>query len=607
MQRISGWLRISDDSLLLLGGLLMVCWAALFFWLKIVLESLWETKKMPSRNGRRLAAATVCGLGGSTALLMNWASPFLMPETWFDPGFLFFWGAFWGSIAGFFPGNGIAKRKTSFGFTGLCAFFGFLFGTALGEIFGLGMGQNADMGLFFALLGGPIGLVLAIPAGWKLTIFGKRLPQHFDDFVERLRQTPQPWIRKRVLACLLALAVTEIVTIQWAYSVTVKELAQGEIWTGILFQPIDSARDLRQVGRMKQLRRVLVRGSATLAPSALAPLGTLPQLERVELRDCLSALPGLACLAHSPALREVVVEDWSGKKADLGFAEDLTQLEVLNIRQLSGLTDSDLHSLRNLTRLRELRLPDCRKITDEGLKSLSGLTQLQSFQCWHLSQITDEGLSAMKDWKELERLDLAKCRGISGRGFEFLQDLTALRHLTVPEEIRDEGLAFLKFVPQVTSLMLSECANVTDAGLEEVIRVMPQLEELTLIECRPLTESWLKSVAKLPKLRRLDLWLFPKDSESSENLLAALADSPLEELYLRGNENLRGLRNLRNLRAIGLNVSRLTEEELQELQACPKLEVVQIRAYFPLSSSKKRMIRKALPKCRVETVQSGND
>ena len=297
--------------------------------------------------------------------------------------------------------------------------------------------------------------MLAIPAGWGLKIFGKRLPQHFDAFAERLRQSPRPWIRKRVLTAALALMLTGIAAIQWGYSATVEELNDGNLWTGILFQSIDSARDLRQVGRMKQLRSIQIRGACAREPADLAPLGTLPLLERVELRFSPLAVPGLACLAHSPALREVMVEEWGGFETNLKFAGNLTQLEVLKINTCDSLTDASLHSLRNLTQLRELRLPNGQNVTDDGLKSLAGLTRLRSFQCGSLTRITDDGLSALKEWKELERLDLAECSGISGSGFESLHGLTALQHLTVPKTIEDEGL-------------------------KEVVRAMPQLEELHL-------------------------------------------------------------------------------------------------------------------------------
>lgn len=71
----------------------MSLWAALFLGLKLMLENLWQEEKRSARSAG-LAAAAAGGVSLTVALLLNWASPFLKPESDLDVCLLFFWSAF---------------------------------------------------------------------------------------------------------------------------------------------------------------------------------------------------------------------------------------------------------------------------------------------------------------------------------------------------------------------------------------------------------------------------------------------------------------------------------------------------------------------------------
>ena len=96
--------------------------------------------------------------------------------------------------------------------------------------------------------------------------------------------------------------------------------------------------------------------------------------------------------------------------ADRGLEQlgSLKQLQALNLNDCSEITDQGLHHLRGLIHLRYLNLNLCSSITDAGLCSLETLPALT---CLDLGccEITDVGLKTVQRMTQLQHVDLTGC------------------------------------------------------------------------------------------------------------------------------------------------------------------------------------------------------
>ena len=88
-------------------------------------------------------------------------------------------------------------------------------------------------------------------------------------------------------------------------------------------------------------------------------------------------------------------------------------------------------------------------------------------------------------------------KDLAGCSFIISLDLSENRKIT------DDGLEFLKGMPQLTSLNLSSC-DITNKGLDHLL-ALNRLTRLNLSYCNRLTDSGLKTIQKLTHLTELDL------------------------------------------------------------------------------------------------------
>lgn len=189
---------------------------------------------------------------------------------------------------------------------------------------------------------------------------------------------------------------------------------------------------------------------STVTDEDLRCLGSLPDLERLDLRATRITDAGLAHLKGCPRLRSLTLISVSRvTDAGLEHLKGLAHLEQLDL-QGTGVTSKGLVHLDKLPRLRALKLSG-ERITDEcmtQLKSLKGIEEL----LLAYTQVTDEGMTQLAGHQALRRLHIR-----SGR-------------------ITDIGLGSLEKSAGLELLELPSTPRVTDAALAELQKALPKLQ-----------------------------------------------------------------------------------------------------------------------------------
>jgi len=235
----------------------------------------------------------------------------------------------------------------------------------------------------------------------------------------------------------------------------------------------------------------------------------LPGLVELKLRRCERITGrGLAHLTRLPALARLRLA--GGQRLDDDAVRPLGALPLvaLNLAECRELTDAGLRHLASLEELVALSLQQCNRITDGGLRHLRPLRRLSTLNLSWCQRIPDDGLEHLGSLGRLRILELHGCNRLTDRGLKHLPRLAGLTKLTLGPSVRgitDAGLASLARLRRLRHLNLSWCEEITDEGLGH-LEALPALAHLDLMGCSALTDAGLAHIARLPRLQHLNLW-----------------------------------------------------------------------------------------------------
>ena len=148
---------------------------------------------------------------------------------------------------------------------------------------------------------------------------------------------------------------------------------------------------------------------------------------------------------------------------------------------------------------------DCRTATvdDDVVKNFAGLHSLTSLSLEN-GQITDEGLAVLKDLPQLTSLNLRRCTNVTVAGLVHLEHLTNLQRLyLLYTRTTDAGLAPVAKLPQLRVLDLRGCNEITDKGIETIAPLV-NLADLKL-RSYLVTDKAMVQIGKFTKLRVLSM------------------------------------------------------------------------------------------------------
>lgn len=330
--------------------------------------------------------------------------------------------------------------------------------------------------------------------------------------------------------------------------------------------------------------QILNLNSFYLERDSLALLKDFPLIE-LNLEDIKGLDGGLMHLPKS--IRKLILSPCP-KLKDLEPLKDFPHLIELSLSS-EELEDEGLKFLPNSLKI--LRLKGCPKLTAKGIRLLSSLPLIELDLQWnHITgglqdlplslqklnlafcNLTDE---ALIDLKRLSRLiELNLCRSnIRDETLKNLPESLQKLDVSLCRALTDTALSYLKNLPKLIDLDLSQLENLTDKAFENL---PPSLQKLHTSSLN-MTDRALIPLKNLPLV---ELELFNQNF-TSEGLLH-LPDS-LKKLSFRCCGNIKKLGPLQNLPLLDLDmtqhrINKIEEEELQYLpRSIEKLNMAYMR------------------------------
>lgn len=261
---------------------------------------------------------------------------------------------------------------------------------------------------------------------------------------------------------------------------------------------------------------------------------------------------------------------------------ELSGLKALKVYEIS-FTD---RAAKSLERLRDLQVFHSRKIqlTNQGLKSIARLTTLESLilSLEKIPGLDDTGLAELAPLTSLRELNIHSL-AIQGPGLKHLARLPNLVIFNAGgETTTDRYLEALRHVKQLKTIRIPG-SLITDDGLKYLVE-LPELETLDVRRCRELTNGGMQHVKKMRSLRYLDLSLdfvmLPKNYITQEGVCELTGLPSMTELILNNipmnDEGCRKISELRNLKHLWINGGDLTDVGLAHLSKLTELEHLEL-------------------------------
>ena len=252
------------------------------------------------------------------------------------------------------------------------------------------------------------------------------------------------------------------------------------------------------------LQTLLMDGMTQLDDDSLrAFLAELRRLERVSMLGCSNVTDSSLkfMMKQTPKLVSFRMEN-NNSLTD-SFVRSLARapnLRYVCLDSCTRLTDNSLRALSQCKHLVALDLSNCLRISDVGVRYIvegSAGEQLREINLTNCVRVSDVTLLRMAQrCHELVRISLCYCEYVQDAGVEMLGDLPNLLSLDLTGcSVADEGITSLGTNPRFAKLYLSECAQVTDNGLQKMCAYCPNLQVLDVSYCPIVTDMAMKNLA----------------------------------------------------------------------------------------------------------------
>ncbi|XP_061533125.1 F-box and leucine-rich repeat protein 13 isoform X1 [Phycodurus eques] len=213
-------------------------------------------------------------------------------------------------------------------------------------------------------------------------------------------------------------------------------------------------------------------------------------------------------------------------------------LRRLHIVHCHKMGDTALKSVATLRNLHYLDISLCSKVTDKGLFTLAespSANKLRELNVSYCCQITDAAISVIGHrFTRLSHLNLSYCEQLTDAALECLMG-SSITSLDISGcNIQDDGLAALEEVP-LKKLILGECINITDVGMENLCKYVTDLEYVDVSGCSELSDQAIKAFSFYCRgLFTLRMAGCPKMTDMAMQCLSHGAAQYLRELDVSG-------------------------------------------------------------------------
>ncbi|XP_055591237.1 uncharacterized protein LOC129743277 [Uranotaenia lowii] len=241
---------------------------------------------------------------------------------------------------------------------------------------------------------------------------------------------------------------------------------------------------------MPLLKTLKLNGCWLLTDFGISEIGKLRRLETLDLSDCdrVTDVGFVNAIVDKPrnALKELYLSMLPGitEGMILKICIKLVYITVLDFCGSDCVNDTSIQYIfSNLKFVRVLRLNGCVKITDAGLTGID--LQRVAIDIWNIPQTFSINML-----EELQELQLSGCLKITDFALKHSFQLVALRDLNLSHcvDITQDGIeALVRKCPSLESVDLSDCVNVTDWCIDLLCKHLVRLRSLKLVRCAQLT------------------------------------------------------------------------------------------------------------------------
>lgn len=182
------------------------------------------------------------------------------------------------------------------------------------------------------------------------------------------------------------------------------------------------------------------------------------------------------------------------------IAEGLVNLESLDLKGSGNLNPSGMTPLQNLKKLKHLDI-SWNKVDERICEDLANLKQIEELYLTYCTQLTDGGLAHLKKLPKLAILNLKGCEKITNTGLSHIAECKQLVSLDLTDCLHISILSPLQFLQKLTTLKLRGCRPAL--GEFKHLHSMPQLTTLDLSDCPQITYKGLDLLPWKGKLTHL--------------------------------------------------------------------------------------------------------
>lgn len=246
----------------------------------------------------------------------------------------------------------------------------------------------------------------------------------------------------------------------------------AKTWPNLSTISVSSNQHLEEVAKNGNLRDVRVEGR--ISNAGLFFLKPLKELRHLTLDSPFLSDPGMINVNGLHELTKLHIPFAPIGDAGMNQIKGAFKLAELSIYEGYLLTDRAAADLRDLPSMAELTVRDT-KFTDKGFEMLCELKDLEQLDLRGASKLTDAIWNHVKKLEELRELNLNGSQ-VSGKGIDAISELKRLRLLNVANtQFNDEALTYLRRLPGLMELSLVN-TKVTRAAVMELRAARPNLK-----------------------------------------------------------------------------------------------------------------------------------
>eukprot|EP00049_Salpingoeca_infusionum_P014613 m.276290 g.276290 ORF g.276290 m.276290 type:complete len:346 (+) comp15712_c0_seq7:700-1737(+) len=185
-------------------------------------------------------------------------------------------------------------------------------------------------------------------------------------------------------------------------------------------------------------------------------------------------------------------------------APAITELILRNLPHVT--TKGVVGLLGSCSVLNVINISYCQAVSASVSNIMLDLEQLTSIKISHMFDLTNENVAHMlQTHRSLSTLQIKNCPSISEPAFEFLPLSISTLHLENLPRVQDDlvsvlttaslsGQSSLGAFPNLTSLSLAGCCNLTDDGVVGTVLLCPTLLTLNLDQCYIISDASLRAI-----------------------------------------------------------------------------------------------------------------